>query len=285
MLRKPLLLLAVFSASFFLSGCLFKKAPAALQINTTPISSVYVEGKLLGKTPYQGSNFNEGEITIKLVPEAADGSLVSWESKVKLSAGVLTLIERDFAQTENQSSGQILTLEKIKDQKSASLSVISDPDGALIKANGEAKGFSPLGLEKISEGDYEILVSKDGFLEKRIKAKAVLGYKLILNVKLAQLTEGVLLTVTPSAGPTPSSKVTPSVVPLGSSLNKSSQVLIKETPTGWLRVRDAPSTGAEVAKVKPGEKYPLIEEKGSWYKIEYSSGKEGWISSQYAQKL
>ena len=62
-------------------------------------------------------------------------------------------------------------------------------------------------------------------------------------------------------------------------------VLIKETPTGWLRVRGEPSTvGAEVGRVNPGEKYTLLEEKDGWFQIEYEEGKNGWISGQYAEK-
>ncbi len=50
-------------------------------------------------------------------------------------------------------------------------------------------------------------------------------------------------------------------------------------------MRKEPSTSAqELAKVNPGEEYPLLEEKSGWYKIEYEIGKEGWISATYAQK-
>ena len=46
-----------------------------------------------------------------------------------------------------------------------------------------------------------------------------------------------------------------------------------------------PSTSAsESAKVNPGEKYALIEEKNSWQKIEYETGKFGWVSAQYTEK-
>jgi N-acetylmuramoyl-L-alanine amidase len=63
-------------------------------------------------------------------------------------------------------------------------------------------------------------------------------------------------------------------------------VVIKNTPTGWLRVRMEPSLSAtEAAKVKPGEKYTLLDEKNGWYKISYKEGEEGWISGRYAKKL
>ena len=63
-------------------------------------------------------------------------------------------------------------------------------------------------------------------------------------------------------------------------------VEIKETPTGWLRVRSAPSTNAtESGQVKPGETYSYLEEEeNGWYKIEFE-GKPGWISGTYADLI
>lgn len=298
-MRKGFLLAILVICSLFLAGCSFKNPPAALQIRTKPVANVFIDGKLLGKTPYQASNLKGGELLIKLIPEADASPLVSWEGKVKVNSGVLTLIEREFAANEAASSGHILTLEKIKDKKQASLSVVSDPDGALVKLDGESKGFTPLMIDKINEADHEIIISKEGYNDKVISAKAVLGYKLIVNTKLSQ---GVVVTPTPTpaeAGtPTPTEKIkkttpTPTLTPGTISqatptlqTGKGGNVLIKETPTGWLRVRAGPSqTSEEVARVKPGEKYPLLEEKSGWYKIPYEEGKEGWISGTYATKI
>jgi hypothetical protein len=287
-MRKLFALASLFFCLSLLAGCSLKKAPAALQINTTPIANVFVDGKLMGKTPFQSSNLKVGEISLKLIPESATIPLVSWEGKIKLNNGVLTLIERDFAADEAGSSGQILTLEKLKDKKTASLSLISDPDGALVHLDGEAKGFTPLTLEKIGVGDHQIVVSKEGFAEKNVKAKAIEGFKLIINTKLAQEAEEQPV-ASLSGTPTPTvtgKKLTPTPTGSEKSQPASGEVLIKETPTGWLRVRSSPSTsGTELVKVNPGEKYPLLEEKSGWYKIEYEEGKTGWISGQYASKL
>lgn len=63
-------------------------------------------------------------------------------------------------------------------------------------------------------------------------------------------------------------------------------VVIKETPTGWLRVREGPGTNySEIDKVYPGESFPLLEEKDNWYKIELEDNIAGWISANYAEKL
>jgi len=258
---------------FALSGCSLRKPPSALQINTTPSANVFIDGKLLGKTPYQASDLKAGEILVKLIPESTTQAMVSWEGKVRLNPGVLTLVEQDFAATEAGNSGQVLTLEKIKDNKNASLTVISDPDGIVVNLDGEAKGFTPITIDKVGVGDHQITLTKSGFLEKTVRAKAVVGYKLIATIKLSQESTA---TVTPSA----SGSVTPG--PSGSPAKP--YVEIKETPTGWLRVRMEPNTNAtEAARVKPGEKYALLDEQTGWYKIRFET-KEGWVSADYATK-
>lgn len=310
MFRKSVAVFVLLFSSLLLAGCSFKKAPAALQIRSTPIASVFIDGKLLGKTPYQASDLKAGDLSIKLIPESGNEPLTSWEGKIKVNGGVLTLVEREFGANDAASSGQVLTLEKNKDKTVASLSVVSDPDGGLIKLDGESKGFAPLIVDKINEGDHEISISKDGFNEKVVNAKAIAGYKLIVNVKLSQVS---VASITPTAVPTsttpaptvkpgkttvtptpklgavsPTPTKTSSVVPT-SGATVTGYILIKENSVGFLRVRNNPS-GTEIAKIQPidpQKKYPLLEERTGWYKITYEVGKDGWVSADplYTQKV
>ncbi len=254
-------------------GVFLKPANAGLRIESLPQSSVFLDGKSLGKTPYEEEKLPSGERILKLVPEG--GMFSPWEAKVKLYGGTMTVVRREFGETESNSSGEIITLEKTADKKTASLSIISFPDSAMVKVNNQSRGFTPLLLEKLSEQEIEIIVSAPGFKEKTVKTKLVGGFKTIVNVKLKQSKEETL-----TGTPTP----TPSASPSGSL--STPHVQIKETPTGWLRVRSEPSKNAkEVGKVYPKEKYSLLGEESGWYKIEYKKGEEGWISGQYAQKI
>ncbi|MCK5591229.1 MAG: pilus assembly protein PilM [Candidatus Pacebacteria bacterium] len=64
------------------------------------------------------------------------------------------------------------------------------------------------------------------------------------------------------------------------------QVLIKNTPTGWLNVRSGPDvTYIIITKINPGEKYIIIEEKEEWVKIKLSEDEEGWVYSVYVEKI
>jgi hypothetical protein len=222
--------------------------------------------------------------------------LVAWEGKINLAPGIVTAINRTFGPTEAESSGEILSLEKIASRSTSSLAVISDPDGAMIKINGNPEGFAPVLKENLTPGSYLVIVSAAGYNEKSINASTVAGYKLTVNAKLSQAVEGIAEATesaemeeeeteeeeteeaSPSPSPSPKTTPKPSATPPAKPY-----VVIKETPTGWLRVRAEPSTEAEeVAKVNPGEMYPYLEEeKDGWYKIEYEEGEEGWVSGVY----
>jgi len=61
-------------------------------------------------------------------------------------------------------------------------------------------------------------------------------------------------------------------------------LVIKQTPTGWLNVREKPSSSSEIiTKVYPGESYPFSEIKSGWYKILLKDLTEGWVANQYVK--
>ncbi len=65
------------------------------------------------------------------------------------------------------------------------------------------------------------------------------------------------------------------------------RIVILPTDTGWLNARKGPGkTYSIVTRVHPGEKYPLLEERGEWYKIELGgeTGLTAWTHSEYARK-
>ena len=61
---------------------------------------------------------------------------------------------------------------------------------------------------------------------------------------------------------------------------------IKNTPTGWLNVRDSASLNGDIiAKVYPNEQYEYTEEKNSWYYIIIPKNKSGWVFKDYVQEI
>lgn len=268
-----LILVGIFLIIKVLASIVSPQGKGALQINTNIKADVYLNGKLIGTAPFCKCNQNEtlpvGEHLIKIVP--LDKSVQDYTVKTKIEPGVLTAIERTFL-PGSLGSSYILTLEKTS-LKTPQLYIASIPDEALITIDGNPTGATSLTLKDISASEHEIEIQKQGFAKKTIRVRAVPFYKLNVSVFLG--TAGEEETPTPSVSPTTS--VTPS---------PSTSVKIKSTPTGFLRVRDDASLGGvEITRVNPGDTFPLVEEKPSWYKIQLPEGKSGWISSDYAEKI
>ena len=73
-------------------------------------------------------------------------------------------------------------------------------------------------------------------------------------------------------------------------------IVINKTDIGFLRVRQGAGVNfPEVAEVKPGEEYEVIEENedSSWFKIKIgeiseawpAAPVEGWVSGEYVTKI
>lgn len=250
--------------AFFLIGY-FKPKEASIFVETTPTSLVYINGREVGRTPYR-SSVSPGEVIVKLVPEARDVALAPFETKVNLLSGIETVIRREFGGTEDVSSGEIISFEKVGG-KEASLAVVSVPDSAQVKIDGAIRGFAPV-KPPITPGEHQITVSAPNYAEGVISIRTLVGYKLTVVVKLA------------ASGETKEEEV----------LQEQLQTLVEILPTdtGFLRVREKPGpAGAEVAQVKPGQRFLFLEEDAQtgWYKIEYEKGKEGWVSNTYSKKV
>lgn len=241
-----------------------QKPDAGLKIDTNPSSLVFIDNVQVGKTPID-KVFKSGDITIRLVPDSTSSALTSYQTKVHLTSHTYTVLKRDFGDTDLTSAGETVNLEA-QSGKIASLAIVtSSPDSASVTVDGQPQGFTPVLVPSLPEGDHRVTLSAPGFVSRTISAKALLGYKLNINAKLAgQLPQ-----------PTPSPEASGSAT----------YIKIKATPTGFLRVRLTPSTTAkEVGRVHPDEKYPLLDKLSGWYQIEINleATTSGWISSQYA---
>ncbi len=255
-----------------------RRPNAGLKVETSPPALVFVDNTQIGQSPIE-KLFKPGEVTVKLIPNSTTVALSTYQTKVKLNSNVYTVIGRDFGKDDAQSAGHIVTLEP-QSAKTASLSVVvAGPDSASVLLDGQPQGFTPLIVNSVTSGDHQITVSAPGFATRQIAAKALAGYKLVVNVKLAGelLEPSPTPETTPAASPSASPKIT---------TTKKPYVEIKDTPTGFLRVRQQPTTSStEVGRVSPGDRYPLLGEQSGWYEIsvDLSATSSGWISTQYAE--
>ena len=244
--------------SLFLGACGVDKS--GVEIVSKPIAKVYINGKESGTTPYKNNTLKPGEIELKLDDRFGN----YWERKVKLESNVTSVINWNFDGVKD--SGYILSMEKTG--KDGSILVNSNPGGAMIYVDGELKTNTPAKIENIGEGDKKLAVSFPGYKNINLIIKVVSGYQLIVDTKLEkeERVESVY-----SISPIPTRLLGP-------------KIKIKQTETGWLRVRSAANNGGtELGRALPEETYELISEENDWYQIRFS-GKPGWVSAKYAEK-
>lgn len=258
-----------------------------LKVASNPTASVFLDNKHVGRTPVE-TKVTSGDYTIRLVPETTTQALASWQGSIKITPDILTYVNANLAESEFTTSVETMWLEKIT-SKLAEVAVRTNPDGAMASIDGETKGITPISIPNITAGDHALAIVSSGFLSRNIKIKTTAGYKLNAIVKLALSGESPEASPSPTpvvGTPTPSSKTTPTPTKTASTIDPTKPfVTIKDTPTGFLRVRMEPSTSAsEAARINPGEKYHIEDEKTGWYQIKYDAKNLGWISGQYATK-
>src|SRR4030042_4316162 len=271
-------IILILAATFFVVS-LFKPKVAGIHIESTPAATIYIDDLKVGRTPYEKTQ-KPGEVVIKLVPDSFDLPLAPYETKVNLIAGVQTVITRFFGENDEQSSGEIISFEKI-DKKQVSLAVVSVPDSAELLIDTNERAFTPHRTTSLLPGVHTLILRAEGYQERKVEVRTYEGYKLTAFIKLAKIDVGQ------GGGEENREEVVEESV----NKEKFGKVKILSTPTGFLRVRSEPSTlGHEVGTVEPEKIYNLLETDQStgWYKIKFSQGasgeeKEGWISSQYAQ--
>jgi uncharacterized protein YgiM (DUF1202 family) len=286
----------------FLSSCSLKKQKmAALTVTSSPKAGVFINGEHIGSTPYYDDKLQPGDYTLKIISEANPAA--AWEASVKLNAGIVTVVSRELAEVYDDTSGHILNLEPSIDKEDTTLLVITHPEKAVITIDGQSRGFTPIAIDDLEAGDHIILISSPGYIEKSIKARLEKGYKLNANIQLAKSNQIATLSNSDKESEDEAEEElitkedeekvldadldieeAPEEEVQGQDL-KPSYVTIQDTDTGWLNVRQEPTTSSEIIKkVYPGDSFAYLDlNKAGWYQIQLDADTEGWISSKYAK--
>ncbi len=247
-----------------------------IKVVSSPTAEVFIDNIDIGKTPFE-DKYKIGEYFVKLIPAGTASEAAAWQGKVKISKNTLTYVNRELGASDITSAGEIFSvskMEKTTKPNSGEIYVETDPQGAIVYLDNEEKGVAPLVIADVQKGDHELSVFMPNFFRRNQKINVDQGYRVNASFKLAYDKSQKLPETNDNK-----KEATPS-----SSLAKT-QIVIQETPTGWLRVREEPNIEAtEAAKVNPGDKFDLIEEQEGWYKIEYIKGKTGWVYSEFASK-
>ncbi len=273
MLKKIVVVISVIlffgGVSFFLWRLLMPRR-AKIEIKSFPESMIFINNKQVGKTPYVDEYIKPGGMEIKLVPDGLPG--VEWKKNIDLSSQTHLLINRQFFQDDTKNEGEVLYLEKGNNADKAGLMLVSVPEGGSVTIDDQMKGTAPLNLEDVGSGEHRIAIFYPSYKTKEVVAKAVNGYRLVVEVLLAK--SDLLPGNEASSSGTTKQEST-----------KKEMIVIDQTPNGWLRVRNESSTsGKELARVNTGDEFEVLGEENDWFKIEYEKDKEGWVSGKYASK-
>lgn len=237
---------------------MFNLSPkSGLKITSNPEAIVFINGMEVGKTPYQDENLSTGEYLVKLTADNA-----SWQGRIKLTKGTLSVINRLLAPGIASSSGESLVLDK-----GIGAIITSNPSESDVEIDGKIIGKTPLSISDLVSGEHNIYLSRNGYIKKNINVILPPNAKLYINVDLA------MAEVALNSAPTPTVAVI-------------QKVIIKQTPLGYLRVREAPSVASrELGQISAGDELVIVEEVPGWIKIKLKDNQEGYISTQYTQKI
>lgn len=258
-----------------------------MKIISSPTASVFLNSTFIGKTPFE-DKYKVGEYLLKLIPDSTASDTASWNGKINIYKNALTYVNRELGSSDIASAGEIFTTVKMTkkpaNSESGEIYVETEPQGAIVTLDSDEKGVAPVVMENVMRGDHELSVFMPGFFRRTQKVNVDPGFRVNAYFKLAIDQSSSFAKESDDKTKTASASAT---------VDKT-YVKIRDNPQGWLRVRvDGSINASESAKVKPGEKYELLDEKTGWFKIKFNGSQiglvegsfdEGWVSSEYSSK-
>ena len=207
------------------------------------------------------------QVDVRVV--ADDVTTSPFVTKVTTLVGKVSQVRVFFAPDPHFNSNVVIYAEKVGG-KASEVSVITLPQTAQVRIDGQVRGFSPLKVNT-TLGKHNIEVSFEGYRSEGVELETSEGIRMVVVLHLAKDANFMSQSKIPSQIDTPD--------------QKKIQVEILDTPTGFLRVRQEPSSqSVEIGRVKPGEKYDYLEssDDNSWHKIQFETT-SGWVSAEYAK--
>lgn len=106
---------------------------------TSVPATVILDGKQEGSTPFEKADLKPKTYRLQLIPQSGQ----PWETTLTLYDDLLAVVERTTGDNDQESEGYIMELEKISDKTQSQISVVTIPDPAAVRIDGQPKGFAP----------------------------------------------------------------------------------------------------------------------------------------------
>lgn len=175
----------IFTLGYFLylfALPLLEGANASLLV-TTPSdkTTVSLNGKTVGTTPYKADRTKPGDYLIKLSADIKIGETlkkITYEFKTSLINSSQTIINREIAPLE-QLAGETVIAET-----GEGISITSNPDQVKVRMDDKDVGQTPLSTP-ITDGVHKLEFEKDNYLKRELTINKTKGNKLLVSVNLA----------------------------------------------------------------------------------------------------
>lgn len=172
----------------FFGGSIIKnldkfKQKAGLNIAVLGESAdVHINDKFMGKTPYSDEKVKPG--TNKITIKRGDRQYQTSIDFLPNEGGVIHYVglDQDLGTSDTFSSGSEFWFEK--DTSGNVLRVISDPSGAKVFIDNSEVGVTPFVSSNISDADYEIKISAEGYETQTSRITVKKGYTLNATFKM-----------------------------------------------------------------------------------------------------
>ncbi len=242
-----------------------------LSIITSPSGvDVWLDGEIMGKSPLSLSP-NQGIHKLKITKDG----YIPRELEINIEENFRLVVEVFLAVDPFNN------LKSLGDPKFTIYDLSTNNNDLL--SNHDFWSEAVFFFEKRVKIDFDATIANDGqfyYKNKSVWDKKIKGGKI---VTIGYLGDSAVKNLSDSA--------TKGLNELRSKFNPpkkttaQKQVQILATPTGTLNVRSGPSLSDSIlTKVKPNERYPFLEEKAGWYKINVN-GSKGWVSAQYTKLI
>lgn len=303
-IKLGLTVLLVLIVSLTLSACLpeiGRRQFSSLHIESSQHElSVFLNGELMGKTPFQANELEPGSYNLLLQP--TDPDLVEHETTILLKPRLQTAVIWNPGIRPEYSSGVILELEELSNRQASELAVTTIPDGGLISINGGDLEYAPLVRRDLPTGSHQVTINLISYETQSHDIIIQPGFRTSAFVKmgrepspeeLARLdaqrearAAGFDQDLEGAEADSPSESATDSAI-----LSEVPLPRVTITATNFfqdgeevLRVRSQSSAaGAELGFASVGKSYPYLgQTQAGWYQIEFN-GAEGWVSNQFSR--
>lgn len=126
-------------------------------------TQVYLDGKVIGQTPFTGENINAGRHRLKVqAAENANNYFKEAEIDIDVNAGNATIAKVNVAPDSSMFSYSVIS--SMNRQSGDSLLIVKAlPSDVKVRVDGTIVGNAPFVSDTLSSGSHQVMLEKEGY--------------------------------------------------------------------------------------------------------------------------